>query len=52
MTLLNRSTFLICNNPILVNVYENHPFIASLGYKIHKVFFWNVYSYFRIGIII
>lgn len=43
MTLLNRSTFLICDNPILVNVYENYPFIASLAYKIHTICFFGTY---------
>ena len=51
LTLLNRSTFFICNNPILINLYGNYPILEKIGYKFHTISYFGIYI-FILGLIL
>lgn len=43
LTLINRSSFLICENPLFINLYFAYPIIEKIAYKIHTISFFGTY---------
>ena len=43
LTLSNRSSFFICENPLFINLYSTYPVIENITYKIHTISFFGIY---------